>query len=256
MRDVINLRAVLWLSFFASILVAWGAVFGMIRASGLDYSGRSFWDLCLSSEAGFGGLTIMWMIMMAAMMLPTMVPTLKVYDDLITRGAGSRGGWIGVLAGYAVVWALASIGFAGLQVALARAGITDDLGRAQSIWFAVTLLIVAGAYQLSQTKAACQDVCRTPTMYFLGHWRAGATGGLRMGAELGLVCVGCCWAIMGLAFVGGAMSLIWMGLATVFMVIEKLPDVGRFARQPVGFGLIFVGVLVAALHITEHIIGG
>jgi predicted metal-binding membrane protein len=78
--------------------------------------------------------------------------------------------------------------------------------------------------------------------YFLGHWRPGAAGGLRMGLGLGAFCAGCCWGFMALGFVGGVMSLLWMGLATLFMVLEKVPEIGHRVTRPIGAGLIFAGL--------------
>ena len=82
--------------------------------------------------------------------------------------------------------------------------------------------------------------------YFLGRWRPGARGGLRMGLGLGAFCVGCCWGFMALGFVGGVMSLLWMGAATVFMVLEKLPQIGRRTRRPMGAALLGAAALAAS----------
>ena len=81
-------------------------------------------------------------------------------------------------------------------------------------------------------------------MYFVGHWKTGFSGGLRMGLGLGVFCVGCCWGFMALGFVGGVMSLAWMGLATLFMVLEKLPSIGHYVTRPMGGLLIAAGVLL------------
>jgi predicted metal-binding membrane protein len=77
--------------------------------------------------------------------------------------------------------------------------------------------------------------------YFLSHWRMGGLGGLRMGIGLGVFCVGCCWGFMLLGFVGGFMNILWMGLATFAMVVEKLPQLGRFVKKPLGGFLILLG---------------
>jgi predicted metal-binding membrane protein len=120
--------------------------------------------------------------------------------------------------------------------------LVDGLGVAQGVALQGGLLIVAGLWQFTGAKTNCQSVCLTPMSYFLGRFRPGASGGARMGLELGLYCVGCCWAIMALGFVGGVMNLAWMGLATVFMVLEKLPEVGHVLRLPAG-ALLTVGGL-------------
>jgi predicted metal-binding membrane protein len=190
--------------------------------------------------ANFGPLFWMWAIMMAAMMLPTLVPTLRSYEDLMVSADGTRAGWLGVLLGYAIVW----IGFAavitGAQLGLLFGGVIDMLGIAKSPFVAGGLLLAVGAFQFTRAKEICHGVCHSPIMYFLGHWRTGFAGGLRMGLGLGAFCVGCCWGFMALGFVGGVMNLAWMGLATLFMVIEKLPQVGHVVTKPAG------GVLMAA----------
>jgi len=101
------------------------------------------------------------------------------------------------------------------------------------------LLMLAGAYQFSALKAACLAKCRAPLTFFMQHWEEGAW---RNGLRLGLVCLGCCWALMALAFVGGVMNLAFMGLATAIMVIEKLPDLGRWLTRPLG-GVLLAGGL-------------
>jgi predicted metal-binding membrane protein len=248
-------RNILWIAFFAAIVGSWWMMFMMASAMDLDLLGRPgamgqamrTMDPRMPMDmpmARFGPVFAMWAIMMAAMMLPTMVPSLRSYDDLIVNADGSRAGWLGVVLGYAVVW----VGFAALiaavQIALLYAGIVDMLGIATSIWLSSGLLIVVGAFQFTRVKDICHGVCHSPMMYFLGHWKTGFTGGLRMGLGLGVFCVGCCWGFMALGFVGGVMNLAWMGLATLFMVLEKLPSVGHFVTRPLGVILITAGVIL------------
>jgi predicted metal-binding membrane protein len=187
----------------------------------------------------------MWAVMMAAMMLPTMVPTLRSYEDLIVSATGTRAGWAGVVLGYFITW----VGFAGLialaQVILTASGIVDSLGISASTWFAAALLIAVGLFQFTKLKEVCHGVCHSPMQYFLGHWKTGFAGGLRMGLSLGAFCVGCCWGFMALGFVGGVMSLLWMGLATLVMIIEKLPSIGHYVTKPLGVILIVGGAAVA-----------
>ena len=151
-----------------------------------------------------------------------------------------------MLLGYFAVW----VGFAALitvvQLVLLHFGWVDGLGTATSGWITAGLLIAVGAFQFSRLKDVCHGVCHAPTMYFLGHWRTGPVGGLRMGLNLGAFCVGCCWGYMALGFVGGVLSLDWMGLATVFMIFEKLPQVGHHLLKPAGVVLIGAGVFIAA----------
>ncbi len=200
----------------------------------------------MSAMTRFGSLFGMWSIMMAAMMLPTLVPTLVNYERLMTSADGTRAGWLGVLGGYSIVWIGVAAIFAIVQIGLLRAGIIDMMGVPNALWVSGALLIVVGAFQFTRAKEVCHGVCHAPMNYFLGHWKTGFAGGVRMGLGLGAFCAGCCWGFMALGFVGGMMSLLWMGLATLFMVIEKLPQVGHYVTKPLGVALILGGLGVLA----------
>ena len=184
----------------------------------------------------------MWAVMMAAMMLPTMVPTLKSYEDLMISADGTRSGWMGLLLGYSLVWLVFAALITVAQLGLLELKIVNMMGLASSIWVSVALLIIAGSYQFSRAKAICHGVCHSPMMYFIGSWKSGFSGGLRMGLGLGAFCAGCCWLFMVLGFAGGVMNFLWMGLATLFMVIEKLPEMGHRVIRPMGAILIVLGI--------------
>jgi predicted metal-binding membrane protein len=186
----------------------------------------------------------MWAVMMSAMMLPTMVPTLKSYEDLMISADGTRIGWIGLLVGYAFIWVMFSALITAFQLSLLSLNLVDMMGKAKSIWFSSALLIIAGAFQFTRAKEVCHGVCHSPMSYFLGNWKTGFVGGLRMGLGLGAFCAGCCWLFMALGFAGGVMNFLWMGLATLFMVTEKLPAVGHYVIKPMGAILIVSGVLL------------
>ncbi|MFQ6548518.1 DUF2182 domain-containing protein [Aestuariibius sp. 2305UL40-4] len=240
----ISWRGAAWLAFFAAILVAWAVMFLSVQMSGVDWLGRPV-GMNMMPMTTFGALFPMWAIMMAAMMLPTMVPTLRAYEDLMVSADGSRGGWFALLGGYLTVWIGVAAAISLLQTGLLRWGLIDDLGGATARWFAAALLIAGGLFQFTRAKEICHGVCHAPTIYFLGHWRPGGVGGFRMGLALGAFCAGCCWAFMVLGFVGGVMSFLWMGLATFFMVLEKLPEIGHRILRPLGAALIAGGVAVA-----------
>jgi predicted metal-binding membrane protein len=257
------LRSTLWLSFFAVILGAWWMMYMMSMDMGLDLLGRPnmmaqkmrMMDPTMSDMAmtRFGPVFAMWAIMMAAMMLPTMVPTFRSYEDLMSSADGTRAGLIGVILGYLVVWVAFAALIAGVQITLLYTGIIDLLGIATSRWITAGLLIAVGLFQFTRAKEICHGVCHSPMMYFLGHWKNGFGGGVRMGLGLGAFCVGCCWGFMVLGFVGGVMSLLWMGAATLFMVLEKLPQIGHVITKPMGVVLIAGGLLVIA---SPYLIGG
>jgi predicted metal-binding membrane protein len=194
-----------------------------------------------NSMTYFLPLVGMWAVMMAAMMLPTMVPTLRSYEDLMVSANGTRVGWLGVLSGYSIFWILFALIMSIIQIGLLYLGIIDMMGKAKSLWVSAALLIAAGAFQFTRAKEVCHGVCHSPTSYFVGHWKAGFIGGVQMGLSLGAFCVGCCWLFMILGFAGGVMNFLWMGLATIMMVLEKLPQLGHFLVKPLGILLILSG---------------
>ena len=251
----ISLRGILWLAFFGVILLAWWMMAAMSLGMGLDLLGRPNemaqrmaamnprMDMYMPM-ARFGPLFGMWAAMMAAMMLPTMIPTLTSYEDLMRSANGTRAGWVGVILGYLIVWVVFAAVITGVQLALLFGGWIDMLGIPTARWISVALLIAVGAFQFTRAKEICHGVCHSPMMYFVGHWKPGFLGGLRMGAGLGAFCVGCCWGFMALGFVGGVMSLAWMGLATLFMILEKLPSIGHKVTKPMGVLLIAAGLIL------------
>lgn len=238
-----------WLGLYGVVLAAWAALFAMAVPGDLaelgGVYGAEFWAaLCGFGAEGarWSGLFVMWSLMSAAMMAPTALPAFAVFDDL-QKGDGGRGFAL-LLAGYMAVW----LGFAAVaawaQLGLAGVGLVDPLGASTSQLLTAGLLIGAGLYQFSALKEACLAKCRAPFAFFMAHWNEGP---LRNGLRLGAVCLGCCWALMALAFVGGTMSLAFMGLATVLMALEKLPDIGRWISRPLGLGLVAAGGMTLAL---------
>ena len=246
-------RLLFWVGFYAAVVRAWVALFLMVRAAGLPAplpggAAAEFWaSLCLAaSEADPLALFAMWTVMSAAMMLPTFVPALRTYGDLQAVQASDATGMAALVAGYGAVWLGFSALAAAAQLALSRAGALAPDGTLLLPWLNVALLAAAGVYQFSAMKAACLSKCRHPLMFFMEHWKPGPAAALRMGARLGAFCLGCCWMLMLLGFVGGAMNLLWMGAATLFMICEKLPGLGRWLTQPAGLALLAGAALVAA----------
>jgi len=269
------IRNTFWLTFFIAILLSWWWLYLMSQSMNMDFFGRMSMDSSMSqmetmssmsSEQSTEGMASMgqmsdgmkmdnsmmrffpllgmWLAMMAAMMFPTMVPTLKSYEDLMSSADGTRIGWLGLLVGYSLVWVTFSIVITSVQLGLLSLNFIDMMGKAKSIWVSSALLIIAGLFQFTRAKEICHGVCHSPMSYFLGYWRTGLNGGLRMGLGLGAYCVGCCWLFMVLGFAGGVMNFLWMGLATLFMVLEKLPAIGHYVIKPMGVILIVSGVLL------------
>ncbi len=227
-------RSGLWLLFFAVILWSWWMMYSMAMMMGVEPMNMH----------DFAPLFIMWIIMMAAMMGPTFVPTMRTYEDLITSANGTRAGSIGLVLGYFSAWIGFALVITLIQMGLIEGRILTRMGRSMNHWFSAALLIAAGLYQFTALKDRCLEHCRSPMTQFLHHWHPGFVGGIRMGAHHGAYCVVCCWGLMAIGFVGGVMDLIWMGGATVLMTLEKLPQIGRYLTRPVGIALVIWGCYV------------
>jgi predicted metal-binding membrane protein len=221
-----------WLLLYAAILAAW-AVLAVQAMPAMPELGDALAAICMT-DARAGGLAplyAMWALMAAAMMLPTALPALATHDEIArAHGLGGQGA---LIAGYLSVWLGFAALAAGAQALLIRLGAPGGLEGAA----AAAVLVLAAAYQVSPLKRACLARCRQPMTFFMAHW---GEGPWRMGLRLGAVCLGCCWALMALALIGGAMSLGLMAVATVLMAAEKLDASGR-----VSLGLA-VGCLLAA----------
>jgi len=167
----------------------------------------------------------MWAAMMVGMMVPSATPMVVAYTEWTRRGAGNGRRAIAVasfLAGYLVVWSAFSLMAAGLHVALDRAGLLTSMGAVARPVVGGTLLVVAGAFQLSPWKESCLRACRSPFGFLVGEWRDGARGALTMGVRHGALCLGCCWLLMAVLFVVGTMHLAWMAAVAVFVLVEKV----------------------------------
>ena len=241
------MRAPHWLALFGLILAAWAVLYMMsapadLRAAGRLY-GAEFWaDFCTLTPdgAGFARVVAMWALMSAAMMAPTALPAFATYEDLARTGAETR--FAALVGGYLAIWLGFSVFAAAAQMLLFGAGLIDPLGGSLSAALSAGLLALAGAYQFSPIKEACLSKCRAPLTFFMQHWDEGP---LRNGLRLGAVCLGCCWALMLLGFVGGVMNIAFMGLATILMVLEKLPEIGRWLTRPLGVALLAAAAWIA-----------
>jgi predicted metal-binding membrane protein len=184
-----------------------------------------------------------WVVMMAAMMLPSVAPTVALYASM-TKGRTPLAA-VAFVCGYLVAWAAVGL----LVFTLAAAGqrwsdvlTWDRAGR----WLAGGTLIVAAVYELTPLKDVCLGKCRSPLGFLLGSWRGGRLGALRMGASHGAWCIGCCWALMASLFALGVMSLVWMAVVAGLIAFEKLVPSRRVATYGTAGILLVLGVLLLA----------
>lgn len=191
---------------------------------------------------------LMWAVMMVGMMLPSAVPMTLLYAGMV-RKADRQGTPMAPIAafvsGYLAMWVLFSVGATIVQWGLHEAAMLSPMMVARSQVLGATLLVVAGVYQLTPWKAVCLNHCRAPAHFMADHWRPGAWGAFRLGLHHGAFCLGCCWALMGLLFVGGVMNVLWIAAIAGFVFLEKvlpMSDWGIALGWVAGIGLIVSGV--------------
>ena len=185
-----------------------------------------------------------WVVMMAAMMFPSVAPTVSLYARMSRRRSVVAP--LLFAAGYLVTWTAAGVLAYGLfdlgRSLLGDQLAWDNLGR----WVAGGTLIVAAAYELTPFKDVCLSKCRSPLGFLLGSWRGGLSGALNMGARHGAWCVGCCWALMASLFALGVMSLAWMAFVAALIALEKTVPWGRAVTYGTALVLLVLGVVLIA----------
>jgi predicted metal-binding membrane protein len=144
--------------------------------------------------------------------------------------------------GYVVVWTLFSLGAAALQRVFTGQLLLSPMMASDSPLFGGTMLLLAGAYQLTPWKRACLARCRSPAEFLTRYWKPGVSGAFYLGLTSGLFCVGCCWALMLLLFVGGVMNLSWIAALTVFVLLEKFAPFGVQGGRLSGVLLFAAGI--------------
>ncbi|KVT64194.1 metal-binding protein [Burkholderia ubonensis] len=236
-------RAITALGMAAVVALSWfylwtGAGMGM---SALDMTAATLFPHRLphgigSMDPSLATVIVMWWTMMIAMMTPGAAPLILLYRRVLRHyGAAdeaSSAQSLALLAGYVTAWLAFSIAAASLQQALQPTGLISTMMLwSKSALLSAIVLAAAGIYQLSPFKRACLTQCRSPVQFLTTHWRPGVTGSFRLGLRHGLYCVGCCWLLMALLFVGGVMNLVWIAALSLVVFVEKnLPGGERIGR--------------------------
>ena len=213
------------------------------RTTTMPEAGRTPWVV------DAGALTIMWSVMMVAMMLPAAAPMITVFAGVHRRRAEAGRPTVPTAVfvfGYVLVWGAFSIAAATAQAMLQRAGLLSSMMATNHMLLAGALLMVAGVFQWTPLKRACLTVCRSPLSFVMSRWREGTTGALHMGLQHGLYCLGCCWALMALLFVAGVMNLVWVAVIAVAVLVEKVLPYGDVVGRLGGVALIVAGLLIGA----------
>ena len=199
------------------------------------------------ASTDFVFMFLMWAIMMVGMMVPTAIPMTLIHAE-IGRKAAAQGTPIASTAmfvvGYVAMWTAFSAAATLAQWALDQAALLSPMMVTNSPQLGAGLLIGAGIYQITPMKDSCLRHCRSPAHFISEHWRPGVAGALRMGAEHGAFCLGCCWLLMALLFFGGVMNLLWIAAITLFVLLEKVLPLGDQGGRVAGVGMIVLGVVL------------
>lgn len=191
-------------------------------------------------------LFAMWAVMMAAMMVPAVAPTvlLMAHISRQRQNAPVPRALLFVI-GYLSVWTLFSLIATIAQWQLHRAALISGAMQATPLVGGL-LLIFAGLFQWTPLKRKCLVHCRSPFAFLMRYWREGGAGAYVMGLRHGVYCVACCWLLMALLFVLGVMNLLWVAALAAFLVMERLTPKGDIVGRVAGFMLVIAGILVIA----------
>jgi len=192
---------------------------------------------------------LMWWVMMIAMMIPSAAPMVLLHAAIGRKQAASARpiaatavfvlGYIAVWAGFSLIATLAQWG-------LETVGVVTGMMEIASPTIAGLVLVITGLYQFTPLKHACLRHCQSPIGFIAHHWRPGMPGAWRMGLEHGASCLGCCWFLMVLLFVGGIMNLIWIAGIALYVGIEKFAAGRRWVTTATGAALTLAGLWVLA----------
>jgi predicted metal-binding membrane protein len=252
MRDRTPLESLLlrdrWLiggALAVTVALCWAWIVPMARDMYGSMGGPSAW--MMTDKWDFTHLTLlfaMWVVMMAGMMLPSAAPTLLLYACVIRKSPDGTRAPAHVHAfagGYLFVWTVFSLIATALQCVLAHLLMLSPMMELRGRTLGGGLLIIAGLYQLTPFKRTCLESCRSPAAFIAQHWKRGVAGGFRLGIAQGLFCLGCCWALMLLLFVGGVMNLWWIGALCLFVLLEKLAPLGVQGGRLSGLLIVAMG---------------
>ena len=188
----------------------------------------------------------MWAVMMAAMMLPSATPMALLFSSVNRKRAREHPVVpTGIfLLGYLLVWGGFSLLAAGAQWGLHTLTLLAPSLMIANPFVGGLILLAAGIYQLTPLKDACLRQCQSPLGFLFGHWRDGASGAFQMGLQHGAYCLGCCWALMGLLFIGGVMNLTWIALIAGLVLLERVLTRGRLVSRLAGSLLVVWGLVL------------
>jgi predicted metal-binding membrane protein len=233
-----------------AVLLSWAWIVPMALDMYGSMSGPSAWMMAADRGLEHHALLFaMWLAMMVGMMVPSAAPAILIYAAVVRRSSdgddATRRAYL-FAAGYLAVWTAFSAAATLVQSVLTTLTLVSPMMEITRPVVGGALLVAAGLYQLTPLKQSCLASCRSPLNFLTEHWRAGRSGAWRLGLEHGLYCLGCCWAVMLLLFVGGVMSLVCIAAIAVFVLAEKVAPFGAQGGRLSGAALIVAGIWMAA----------
>jgi predicted metal-binding membrane protein len=247
-RDPVRLDARLQRGLIAAIVAAWSLAItaevtgaaSLLHHDALIEGGPAVW-------IAVPAFLLSWQVMLAAMMLPSSMPLMRLFAKASAKQPRPRAAMAGFLGGYALVWTV----FGALAFAFdmgVHATVDASPWLQDHTWvLGAGVLALAGAFQFSSLKYACLDKCRHPAQFMLRFYKRGAGGGLELGLRHGAFCLGCCWALMLVMFSVGVASLVAMAFLTAVMVYEKTQPRGREVVPVAGVTLVAMALMQALL---------
>jgi predicted metal-binding membrane protein len=251
-------RAVVATCLSALVVLAWGYMLWLaadMQMGGMDMTGFRMipagqgWMMPATAPwqpIEFAYVFAMWTIMMIGMMTPSVAPMILIYarvgrQAVISGHPFAASGWFA--SGYLIAWAGFSLAATSAQWALERAALLTPMMASASNVLSGTVLIAAGIYQWTPLKESCLSYCQAPIVFIMRHggFRGDPSGALTLGLRHGIYCVGCCWALMVLLFVGGIMNLFWIAALAILVLLEKVLPSGRIIPRLAGGLLVLVG---------------
>jgi predicted metal-binding membrane protein len=246
---LVGLTAIAWTDvlFMARSMSAMAAMPGMADMPGMTMDPFGMMSPVFGhwSAAHFGTMLAMWTVMMIGMMTPSVAPMILIYTQVARRQAEARpfasASWFA--GGYLLAWTTFSLIATTTQWSLEQVALLTPMMASASHIFGGLLLIAAGVYQWLPIKYSCLSQCRAPLSFIMSHggFQPHAAGSLRLGAQHGLYCIGCCWALMALLFVGGVMNLLWIAALMIFVLLEKLVPGWRYLAKASGIAAVGLG---------------
>lgn len=260
---IASLAAVTLFAWLYLIVLARAMAEGDIRLMGMatmKAMGEMGGALIMEPQAWTGAtfilMLVMWWVMMIGMMIPSAAPMILIYDRVQRkRLAKANAAWrTGLFTlGYVLTWLGFSLVATLLQWALSKFALLSPMMVGTSHVLAAAIFAIAGLYQFTSLKHACLANCRMPIHFLAAHWRNGNLGALRMGLHHGAFCVGCCWFLMALLFVGGVMNLLWVAAIAAFVLLEKILPRGLWVSRASGAAMLGFSLVLAVHAWPDHL---